>query len=325
MFQFASKSNAALLFAAGMSLALSACDSSTSSDSSQSTASSSSNTSISSSAQVSAKTIVDLVVADTNFSTLKTAVIAAGLDGTLADRNQQFTVFAPTNAAFALLPAGVLEQLLKDPKGQLKDILLQHVVAGKVQAADVIKLNSAKTLFGADFGIEIANGGVLIDGKIKVTATDLQAVNGVVHVIDAVILPSITDIVVAKPQFSTLKTAVVAAKLDGVLAAPGAYTVLAPTNDAFAKLPAGTVDTLLKDPTGQLSDILKYHVAPTVAYAKDVVGLSTIPTLLTGATITVNASSGVKLNGSTSVVATDIYANNGVVHAIDNVLLPPAK
>ena len=135
------------------------------------------------------KDIIDTAVAAGSFKTLAAAVTAAGLVDTLKGAGP-FTVFAPTDDAFAKLPAGTVEALLKDiPK--LTAILTYHVVAGKVMAADVVKMDgkSAKTVQGGDVKIGTA-GGVKLNGTANVTKTDIECTNGVIHVIDAVILPS---------------------------------------------------------------------------------------------------------------------------------------
>jgi uncharacterized surface protein with fasciclin (FAS1) repeats len=133
----------------------------------------------------SAADIVDTAVA-AHFNTLVAAVKAAGLVDTLKGPGP-FTVFAPTDEAFAKLPPGTLDALLKDP-AKLKDILLYHVVSGKVMAADVVKLKSAKTVEGASVKVMVKGGAVMIDNA-DVTKTDIICDNGVIHVIDAVILP----------------------------------------------------------------------------------------------------------------------------------------
>jgi uncharacterized surface protein with fasciclin (FAS1) repeats len=130
--------------------------------------------------------IVETAVAAGNFKTLVAAVQAAGLVETLKGKGP-FTVFAPTDEAFAKLPAGTVEALLKD-KDKLAAILTYHVVAGKVMAADAIKLSEAKTVNGQSFKIVANKDGVMIDNA-KVVKTDIVASNGVIHVIDAVILP----------------------------------------------------------------------------------------------------------------------------------------
>ena len=134
------------------------------------------------------KTIVENAVATKDFSTLVAAVKAAGLVETLSGKGP-FTVFAPTNAAFEKLPKGTVEELVKpENKAKLTGILTYHVVAGKVMAKDVVELKSAKTVQGSKVRIKVKDGSVMINGA-KVVKTDIACKNGVIHVIDAVILP----------------------------------------------------------------------------------------------------------------------------------------
>lgn len=132
------------------------------------------------------KDIVDTAVAAGSFTTLAKALGAAGLVDTLKGAGP-FTVFAPTDEAFAKLPAGTLEKLLAD-KAQLSKVLTYHVVAGKVMAADVVKLKSAKTVEGQDVKIAVKDKGVMVN-QAHVVKTDIETSNGVIHVIDAVLLP----------------------------------------------------------------------------------------------------------------------------------------
>ena len=139
--------------------------------------------------------IVDTAVAAGDFTTLAAALTAAGLVDTLKGPGP-FTVFAPTDAAFAALPAGTVDELLKDPSGQLTQILTYHVVAGKVMAADVVKLDGQKvaTVQGGELTIKVTGGKVaLVDAagnSVNVVTTDVAASNGVIHVIDGVLMPS---------------------------------------------------------------------------------------------------------------------------------------
>lgn len=133
-------------------------------------------------------TIVDIAASDDRFSTLVAAVKAADLVDTL-NSSGPFTVFAPTNDAFAALPEGTLDTLLKpENKGKLTDILTYHVVSGEVPASAVVSLESAETVQGDTVDIKVSDGTVMIDGA-KVVITDIKASNGIIHVIDAVILP----------------------------------------------------------------------------------------------------------------------------------------
>ena len=133
--------------------------------------------------------IVDIAVADGRFTTLVAALQAAELVETLSGEGP-FTVFAPTDDAFAALPAGTVENLLlPENKQQLTDILLYHVVSGKVMAADVTALTNAPTVLGKDITIKVEDGKVFLNDTVQVIITDIEAPNGVIHVIDAVLLP----------------------------------------------------------------------------------------------------------------------------------------
>ena len=274
-----------------------------------------------------AKDIVDTAVANGSFTTLVAAVQAAGLVDTLKGAGP-FTVFAPTDEAFKKLPAGTVEALLKDP-AKLKDILLYHVVAGKVMAADAAKLNSADTVLGKPIAIKVVDGKVMINDA-TVAAADVAASNGVIHVIDTVLLPpaepmakDIVDTAVANGSFTTLVAAVQAAGLVDTLKGAGPFTVFAPTDEAFKKLPAGTVEALLKDPA-KLKDILLYHVVAGKVMAADAAKLTSADTVL-GKPIAIKVVDGKVMINDATVAAADVAASNGVIHVIDTVLLPPSK
>jgi len=268
--------------------------------------------------------IVDTAVAAGSFKTLVAAVQAAGLVDTLKGAGP-FTVFAPTDAAFAKLPKGTVESLLKpENKAKLQAILTYHVVAGKVKAADVVKLTGAKTVQGQQVDITVKDGKVTVDGA-NVVKTDIETSNGVIHVIDSVIMPADKDIVdtaVAAGSFKTLVAAVKAAGLVDTLKSKGPFTVFAPTDEAFAKLPEGTVANLLKpENKDQLVAILTYHVVSGNVMASDVVKVSSAKTV-NGKAVTVKVSDAGVMIDNAKVVATDIETSNGVIHVIDSVILP---
>ncbi|MFL2783770.1 MAG: fasciclin domain-containing protein [Dehalococcoidia bacterium] len=271
-----------------------------------------------------ANTIVDIAVADGRFTTLVTALQAAELDGVLSG-DDQFTVFAPTDEAFANLPEGILESLLGDIPA-LKDILLYHVTSGSVLAADVVALDSAPTLQGQSVDISVMGSSVMVN-QANVVITDIIASNGVIHVIDAVISPeepvvanTIVDIAVADGRFTTLVSALQAAELDGVLSGDDQFTVFAPTDEAFANLPEGTLESLLAD-IPALKDILLYHVTSGSVLAADVVTLDSAPTLQ-GQSVDISVMGSSVMVDQANVVITDIIASNGVIHVIDAVILP---
>ena len=291
-----------------------------------------------------AKSIVDIAVEDGRFTTLVAAVQAAGLAETLSGEGQ-FTVFAPTDDAFAALPEGTVESLLEEPEGALRDILLYHVAEGAVPAETVATLESATTIQGEPVAIEVMDGQVMLNDSATVIITDIEASNGIIHVIDAVILPpsiveaaaeeqmvekemmdakSIAEIAVEDGRFTTLVAALDAAGLVETLSGEGEFTVFAPVDDAFAALPEGTVESLLEDPQGTLTDVLLYHVVDGAVPAETVVTLESAPTLQ-GSDVAVSVVDGeVFLNDTVKVIITDIAASNGIVHVVDAVLLPPA-
>jgi transforming growth factor-beta-induced protein len=269
------------------------------------------------------KTIVDIAVEDGRFTTLVAALQAADLVGALNGEGS-FTVFAPTDDAFAALPEGTVEALLADIP-TLSEILLYHVVDGKVMAADVVELDNAMTLQGQYVDIVAEDGKVMIDNA-EVIITDIEASNGVIHVIDAVILPEsrdIVDIAVEDGRFTTLVAAVQAAGLVDALKGEGPLTVFAPTDEAFAALPEGTVEALLAD-IPALTDILLYHVAEGKVMASDVIELSNAMTLQ-GQYADILVEDGKVMIDNAQVIITDIEASNGVIHVIDAVILPESR
>lgn len=268
-------------------------------------------------AHTDSKDIVQTAIAAGQFKTLVKAVEAAGLAETLSGEGP-FTVFAPTDEAFAKLPEGALEGLLKNPEA-LKSVLLYHVVAGKVMAADVAKLKTAKTALGQSVKIDTSNG-VRVDNA-EVVKTDVLASNGVIHVIDAVIMPKndIIEAARAAGSFKTLLTAIEGAGLTDTLRGDGPFTVFAPTDEAFAKLPKDTLDALLKDKT-KLTSILTYHVVAGKVMAAEVVKLTQAKTVQ-GQSVKIATTGGVTVDNA-KVVKTDVPATNGVIHVIDTVIIP---
>jgi uncharacterized surface protein with fasciclin (FAS1) repeats len=272
-----------------------------------------------------AKDIVDIAAGAGQFNTLVAAVKAAGLVDALKG-DGPFTVFAPTDEAFGRLPKGTLESLLKpENRGTLQAILTYHVVPGRVTAAQVVKLTSAATLNGQRIDIAAGKKGVIVDNA-KVVTTDILATNGVIHVIDNVILPATDDVVataVKAGSFNTLAAALKAAGLIDTLQGKGPFTVFAPTDEAFAKLPEGTLETLLKpENKGQLTAILTYHVVPGRVYADQVPEAGAAKTVGGPALNLKRSETAVRVNDA-AVVKADIETTNGVIHVIDSVLLPP--
>ena len=259
------------------------------------------------------------------FKTLIAAVKAAGLLDTLSGHSK-LTVFAPTDEAFAKLPKGTLQKLLKpENKSLLIQILTFHVVPGQVRARDAFQLDYAPTVNGQRLDLTRSKGQLKINGA-GLVATDISCDNGIIHVIDTVMLPeqsSIPSVAKKAGQFNTLLAAVGKAKLAAVLGSDGPFTVFAPTDEAFSKLPKGTVESLLKpENRSQLAAILKYHVVAGRVFSDQAIKLEKAKTLQ-GKSVSIAVSAeGAKINDA-RLVATDIEASNGVIHVIDSVLLPP--
>ncbi|MBI1191010.1 MAG: fasciclin domain-containing protein [Tepidisphaera sp.] len=270
------------------------------------------------------KDIVDTAVAAGKFNTLAAALKAAGLIETLKGAGP-FTVFAPTDEAFAKLPKGTVEELLKpENKAKLVAILTYHVVPGEVLAKDV-KTGAAVTVNGQRVDLVAKDGKVTVDGADVISA-DVKASNGVIHVIDKVILPSDQNVVqtaIKNGHFKTLATLIEKAGLVDALSGPGPFTVFAPTDEAFAKLPKETVAELLT-PAGKekLTKILTYHVVQGRIFSDKVASKGWSSGTLNGAELTSKTEHGKVMVNNATVTATDIDASNGVIHVIDTVLIP---
>ena len=283
--------------------------------------------------------IVDTAVAAGDFGTLVTALQAAGLDATLADETQSFTVFAPTDAAFAMIDPETLNLLIADTDA-LESVLLQHVVSGEVNSVTAYTLNgsSATTASGAAIPVAINTElDTLTFGGAIVQTTDIYTTNGIIHVIDTVVIAdvelptppaSIVDVAVSNGSFTTLVAALQATGLDTVLDdQESTFTVFAPTDAAFALLGQDAIDELLADPD-TLKDILLYHVisgseilqdaAITVAQSES----NKVDMANERQTALTLADSRLYINKS-AVSLADVMADNGVIHVVDQVILPP--
>jgi transforming growth factor-beta-induced protein len=269
------------------------------------------------------KNIVQTALAAGQFSTLASLLTKAGLVDTLSTGGP-FTVFAPTDAAFAKVPQATLDALAADP-AQLKAVLLYHVVPGAVTAADVVKLSSAKTLEGRSVSIKVAGGSVYVDSA-KVTTPDVMASNGVIHVIDSVLIPkaapakNIVQTAVAAGQFKTLASLLKKAGLAGTLQGKGPFTVFAPTDAAFAKVPKATLAALAKN-KAKLRAVLLYHVVKGKVTAAQAMKLRSAKTL-NGKSVSIRVKAGKVIVGGATVTKADVSASNGVIHVINKVLIP---
>lgn len=273
------------------------------------------------------KNIVETAVEAGSFKTLVAAATAADLGGALSGPGP-FTVFAPTDEAFAKLPKGTVETLLKpENKAKLQAILKYHVVSGTVMAADVVKVKGAVSLNGQRIAVKVDGGKVAVDGA-NVVKTDIKCSNGVIHVIDSVILPS-TDLIPAVADktgsFKTLLAAVKAAGLAETLSGEGPFTVFAPSDAAFAKIPEATLKDLLKpENKDKLVAILTYHVVPGRVFSEGALEAKSAKTVQ-GSSVKISVKDGAAYVDNAKIVTTDINAGNGVIHVIDTVIMPPAK
>ena len=273
-------------------------------------------------AKAATNTIVDVAASDPRFSTLVTALQAAGLDATLQGPGP-FTVFAPTNDAFAKLPKGTVDALLADIPA-LTNVLTYHVVGGNLASGDVISASSVDTVQGSKAIIRKVGKNYFINNA-RIIITDIPADNGVIHVINRVILPpakNIMETIREDSRFDTLEAAIDAAGLAGVLEGAGPFTLFAPTDAAFKKLPKGTLEALLAD-IPALTSVLTYHVSADEIFRGEIRMLDTLPTV-NGAEIDVQIKRGRLMLNNARLVQSDILTTNGVIHVIDVVLLPPA-
>ncbi len=294
------------------------------------------------------KNIVQTAVAAGKFKTLVSLVKKAGLAGTLSAPGT-LTVFAPTDQAFANLkrrdPA--LYNKVATDKQLLRSVLTYHVVGKRIPAAAALaaakKGQKVKTVQGESVALSFKSGKIVLNGAARVVMPDVKASNGVVHAIDAVIVPpslsqptapaptqSIVQIAAGNPEFSTLVSLVQKAGLVEAISAPGPFTVFAPTNEAFAKLakaaPA-TYAAVLADPA-LLAKVLTYHVVAgdiKSAQAIAVAQQNGTVNALEGEPISLSLKDGkLTLNGSATVITANILGTNGVIHVIDTLFVPPS-
>ena len=276
---------------------------------------------------------VEVAQGNPDLSILVEAVTAADLGSTLSGPGP-FTIFAPTNEAFAALltELGVTKEQLLANKPLLTAVLQYHVVSGEVRKADIPLGKAIEPLSGGFFKIDkVGAGYVITDGRNRtsnIVTADVMTTNGVVHVIDKVLLPADKDVVqtaMALPDFSILVEAVTAADLGSTLSGAGPYTVFAPTNEAFAALltELGVTKGQLLADKSLLTKVLTYHVLPARVLKADVVpGVE--PATVEGETFSISAGLQItdKRGRVANITSTDVLASNGVIHVIDKVILP---
>jgi uncharacterized surface protein with fasciclin (FAS1) repeats len=281
------------------------------------------------------KTIAQIVNMSEDYKLLKLALSRTGLLDDLNTRGP-FTVFAPDNKAFAAVGLPDANAIAKINKETLKSILLYHVIGSKVLAVNIPAADNTpvKTLNGKDVFVTKKDGNVCVNGAMVIMA-DIIASNGVIHVVDKVLIPptgTIVDLAAGNPDFSLLVEAVKWAstgsvKVIDLLNGPGPLTVFAPTNAAFAAAGLGEANKIKALPPDALAGILAYHVIGARVFSCNLVDGST-PATLNGQTVGISLAGGPKVNGNgnggnaSNIITTDLITTNGVVHAIDRVLLP---
>ncbi len=282
------------------------------------------------------KSIVELAQGNADLSILVDALVRADLAATLEGAGP-FTVLAPTNAAFTSLLNTLGVSSLNDiPVDQLRNILLNHVVSGDVRSRDLTTgyVNTLATGPGNNpisLYVDVTSG-VKFNNAATVTTADVAASNGVVHIIDQVItIPTVVNTALNNPNFSTLVTALTRADLGvnyvSILSGNGPFTVFAPTNAAFAALLTELGVSSLNDiPASTLNAVLQYHVVNGAnVRSTQLTNGQTVTTFGSG-TFTVGLTDGAKItdanNRVANIIAVDVQASNGVVHAIDKVILP---
>lgn len=281
----------------------------------------------------SVQTIAELADQTESLSTLYTLIGEAGLADAISDADASLTVFAPSNDAFEAI-SEVLATLTQEQK---TDILLYHIIEGGIASTDLVAEQSPVSLSGDKLFITKDESGVKVNGAVggMVTTADVQASNGYVHIIDAVLLPDeYLDVVGAlqkRYNYSSLVEQVVAANLSSALQAADGVTIFAPNNAAFA----GAASSIASLTAEQVATVLQYHVLATTSGVKstDLVAEQAVDSLVTGVSgglpaydqvFITSGASVVQVNGSAIVEEADIIASNGVIHGIDALILPDA-
>jgi len=280
------------------------------------------------------KSIAALVADTPNLSLLKTAVVRAGLVETLS-ASGTFTVFAPTNEAFAATGLGTEAAINAVPVETLKNILLYHVLSQKYPAANIPSgTTELTTASNSKVYVTKKSTGVYVNGSAMVTTADINASNGVVHIINKVLMPpsqNIVELAQGNPNLTYLVAAVTRASqgstnVAAVLSTTNGLTVFAPTNQAFIDAGFTTIASIQNADINLLTSILTYHVLAARVFSSDLTE-GAMPTTVNGGKVTITLSGGAKVKGNgnttaSNITAVDIMATNGVVHVIDRVLLP---
>ncbi|MEJ5964050.1 fasciclin domain-containing protein [Pedobacter immunditicola] len=280
------------------------------------------------------KTIVEIVNSNSNFSLLKAALSEAGLIDVLA-ANGPFTVFAPTNEALIAAGLDTDAKIKAVPVETLKKILLYHVLGQRVPSSAIATANNTSVKTAADLDVFITKNstGVFVNGA-SVSQADIMASNGVIHVINSILMPpagNIVEVAQANPNFSFLVAAVLRASQGStnvaqVLSGAGPLTVFAPTNQAFINAGFADIAAIQAAEPAALTSILTYHVIASRVFSSDLTE-GAKPATVNGATVNITLTGGAKVKGNKNATASvilpaNIVTTNGVIHVIDQVLLP---
>ncbi|MCA9969462.1 MAG: fasciclin domain-containing protein [Anaerolineales bacterium] len=274
--------------------------------------------------ETASQSIMDVLRGNAQLEDMETLVQAAALADNL-DEDGPFTVFAPTDAAMA-----ALDSTLDDSTVSLTDVLLYHVVNGRYTAAALANRGSLPTLMGDSLSISSSDGEILLNGTVRITTRDVTAANGVVHIVDAILLPaasgSRTDtldaVLTADGRFTTLLALLDDAGLRDELANAGqTYTIFAPTDDAFAQLSEAEYDTLLGD-AESLETILSYHLVGDRLEVNQIANDDYIPTVEGRPLFITTDDNGQVLVNDQPLTTFGMTGANGIIHVVDRVLTP---
>jgi len=257
------------------------------------------------------------------FNTFVKALEITGLANELSGSNS-YTIFAPTDAAFAKLGLQKLEQIMLPANREtLKNLLAYHIVPGNSTSSVVGTWSFGNTLNGQRFTVNATNG-ISVDG-FKVVTPDIKCNNGVIHVIDGVMWPetkNVLEVAQNAGKFRTFWAALEAAGLTSTIQSEGPFTILAPSDEAFAKLPKGEIEKLFMPANkAQLVEFLNAHIIPSRVFADQAMKTATFTTVEGGKVKFTNAN-GTPMVNNAAITSTDIDASNGVIHVIANVIVP---
>lgn len=273
-------------------------------------------------------TVYNVIETSPEHNVLKNAIDLAGLDGTLQG-DGPFTVFAPTDAAFNALDPAILEDIISDPGGALREVLLYHILDNYTLSSDLSDGQVIETLHGQEITVTFGGNGEIFINDAEISIANIETDNGVLHIINAVLLPSfsnagtIAEIISGSEDHGILETVLIATGLyDSLDEADGSpFTLFAPSDEAFDALPEGLLDILLADPSGLLTDILLFHITGEENVSGDLSnGQFLYP--LGGGAITVTIDAGNIFINNALITVTDLEASNGVIHVINTILIP---